>query len=149
MDWQIEVLKVCGSAFAGFFVGRFQTSYSDRVSRNKDIQNELLKAIRGCSTAAIDYHSKILPTNQLDVQSFHLKNQLWRIRTDVLLVIQVCSVKKEVLLIPSVEFLDAITEYPFEPAELPTLVNRERLVRISQAAETLARLISSSKPKIF
>jgi hypothetical protein len=149
MDWQLEVLKLCGSAFAGFFVGRFQTSYSDRVSRNKDIQNELLKAIRACSTAAIDYHSQTVPANQLAVKSFHLKNQLWRIRTDVLLIARVCSVKKEILLPPSADFFDSVTEYPFEPTELPSAVDRARLIRITQSAESLALLVSSSKPKLF
>jgi hypothetical protein len=149
MAWELEMMKIAGSVVTGFFAGRFQTTYNDRIARNKDVQSELLKAIRSCSTSAIDYHARTISDDQVRVKAFHLKNQLWRIRTDLLLTEKACSIAKGSLLSAYLPYFDAITEYPFEAAELDADFEQSRLARISTSGETLAEQVSQSRPRIF
>jgi len=149
MEWHAELLKITTSAFAGFFLGRFQTSFNDRVARNKDAQSELLKALRACTTSAIDYHTFSINADQLGTKSFHLKNQLWRIRTDIGLMEKSCNVTKGALLQTYLDYFDAVTAYPFEPTELSNQQDHPRLVRISTTGERLAAEISVARPSMF
>lgn len=149
MDWPLEAGKIFGSAIVGFLVGRLQTSYTDNVSRTKDIQNELLKAIRACSTSAIDYHSQSTAKESWPTKAIHLKNQLFRIRTDVFLIKKLCKRVDEVLLYDFLELFDSVTEFPFEAVELPEVVPQERFARISIAAEKLVQELATCRPKLF
>jgi hypothetical protein len=149
MEWELETGKIAISALLGFVFGRLQTSYTDRVSRTKDIQNELLKAIRGCASAAINYHSQALAKDAWPVNAFHLKHQLLRIRTDVYLVKDLCGRKDGVLQSDLLELLDAVTEFPFEANELPKDIDKNRLSRISLASEKLVQDLTTCRPKIF
>jgi hypothetical protein len=149
MEWQGELARIAGSAIVGFFAGRFQTTYNDRVARNKDVQGELLKAIRSCSVSAIDYHTHTVTKDQISSKAFHLKNQLWRVRSDIVLVEKSCSLAKGSLLKLYLDYMDAVTEYPFEPTELNETVNSTRLTRISTAGETLAAALAVARPRLF
>lgn len=144
-----ELGKILVPAILGFLFGRLQTSYSDKVSRTKDIQNELLKSIRSCTSLAIDYHSQSLERNQWAPKSYHLKHQLLRIRTDVFLIKKLCSRSDEVLLTCLLDFFDAITEFPFEASELPSEIDPSRFARISLSSEQLAMELTTCRPKLF
>lgn len=149
MEWPLEAGKILGSALIGFLVGRLQTSYTDNVSRTKDIQNELLKAIRACSTSAVDYHSQSTSKETWPIKAAHLKNQLYRIRTDVVLIKKLCKRADDALLHSFLGLFDAVTEFPFEAAELPDAPNQERYARISVAAEKLVQDLANCRPKLF
>lgn len=149
MEWSYEVGKVVGSAILGFLIGRLQTSYTDNVSRTKDIQNELLKAIRACTTSAIDYHSLSVAKEIWGTKAIHLKNQLYRIRTDVYVIKKLCKRNDDVLLSNFVDFFDAVTEYPFEANELPQAPAPDRFIRISVTAEKLVQELTTCRPKLF
>lgn len=149
MGVEIEIAKIFIPAVLGFIFGRFQTSYTDRISRAKDIQNELLKAIRACTSAAIDYHSLTLAPDSWPVKAFHLKQQLFRIRTDVYVIKDLCKRKDGVLQSKLLDFFDAVTEYPFEASELPNQPDPSRYKKISLTAEDLVKVLTTCSPKIF
>lgn len=149
MGWEIELAKICVPAALGFVLGRFQTTYTDRVSRAKDIQNELLKAIRSCTSSAIDYHSQTLAKDSWPVKAFHLKQQLLRIRTDIYIVKNLCGRKDDLLQSKLLGFYDGVTAYPFEAVELPDKVDETRYATISLTAEELVQALSTCKPNIF
>jgi hypothetical protein len=149
MGMELEIAKIFVPAVLGFFVGRFQTSFTDKVSRAKDIQNELLKAIRSCTSSAIDYHSLTLAREQWPVKAFHLKQQLLRIRTDVYIVKDLCGRKDDLLQSKLFEFVDSVTAYPFEAAELPEEVDNGRFGKISLSAEQLVEILTTCRPKLF
>lgn len=149
MDWKVEVGKLAGSALLGFFFGRLQTSYTDKVGRAKDIQNELLKSIRSCATSAIDYHSKTLAKDQWAAKSFHLKHQLLRIRTDVFEIKKICKRSDDVLPLCLLEFLDAVTAFPFEAHELPEEIEKSRFALISLTSEKLVQELATCRPTLF
>lgn len=149
MAWYVEVAKIVIPALLGFLFGRVQTSYTDKVSRAKDIQNELLKSIRVCTGAAIDYHSLTLAKDQWPVKAFHLKSQLLRIRTDVYLIKDLCGREDNRLQQLLLSYLDAITEFPFEALELPEVVDTRRFGRVSLAGEELVAELTICRPKIF
>lgn len=149
MEWPYEVGKVVVSAVLGFLVGRLQTSYRDNLSRTKDIQNELLKAIRACATAAIDYHSLSGAKEIWATNAIHLKSQLYRIRTDVFVIKKLCKRNDDVLLSDVVDFFDAVTEFPFEANELSQAAAPDRFRRISVTAEELAQELTACRPKLY
>lgn len=149
MGMELEIAKILIPGALGFFVGRVQTSYTDKVNRTKDIQNELIKAIRSCTTSAIDYHSLTIAREQRAVKAFHLKQQLFRIRTDVYIVKDLCDRKDDLLQSNMLELLDAVTAYPFEASELPEKIDESRFVKISVSAEKLVEAITSCRPKLF
>lgn len=149
MHWTLEIGKIVVPAVLGFLFGRLQTGYADKVSRAKEIQNELIKTVRACATAAIDYHSQSADQPQWPIKVVHLKNQLYRIRTDVGLIKKLCNQNDNNLLMPFIEFMDAVTEYPFEANELPATADLERYKRISISGEALAEKIAACRPKIL
>lgn len=149
MGWKIELAKIVVPATLGFIFGRFQTSYTDKISRTKDIQNELLKAIRSCTSSAIDYHSQTLPKEQWIVGAIHLKNQLWRIRTDVDLVNNLCKRTDGILQERLIDFFDAVTQYPFEANELPDEVEGTRFKSLTVSSEKLVHELSTCRPRVF
>jgi hypothetical protein len=149
MGWQFELLKIGTPAVLGFLFGRLQTSYTDKIGRTKDIQNELLKSIRSCTSSAIDYHSLTLAKDTLPVKAFHLKHQLLRIRTDIYIVKDLCKRKDERLQLNLLDFFDAVTEFPFEANELPENFDKNRFSRISLSAERLVQELTTCRPKIF
>lgn len=149
MSWLFEIGKIIIPAVLGFLFGRLQTSYTDRVGRTKDIQNELLKSIRLCTSSAIDYHSQTLAKDLWSVKAFHLKHQLLRIRTDVFIVKNLCGRKDEQLQLALLDFFDAVTEFPFEANELPEKIDRDRFARISLSGEKLVEELTTCRPKIF
>ena len=149
MAWQFEAAKIVIPAILGFIFGRLQTSYTDRVGRTKDIQNELLKSIRSCTSAAIDYHSKTLVKDSWPVKAAHLKHQLWRIRTDVFIVKDLCARKDAQLQMSLLDFFDAVTEFPFEANELPEEVDEGRFSKISLTSEKLVEVLTKCRPKLF
>jgi len=149
MAWYVEVGKIVVPALLGFLFGRLQTSYTDKVSRAKDIQNELLKSIRACTSAAIDYHSLTLAKDSLPVKAFHLKSQLLRIRTDVYLIKDLCGREDKRLQQLLLSYLDAVTEFPFEASELPEVVDASRYGRIGLAGEELVAELTTCRPKLF
>lgn len=149
MSMELEIAKIFVPAVLGFFFGRFQTSYTDKVSRAKDIQNELLKAIRTCTSSAIDYHSLTLTKDLWPVKAFHLKQQLLRIRTDVYFVKELCGRTDGLLQTKLFDFVDAVTAYPFEAAELPEEIDKTRFGKISLSAEQLVEVLTTCRPKLF
>lgn len=149
MGLEIEIAKIFVPAALGFVLGRFQTSYTDRVSRAKDIQNELFKAIRSCTSSAIDYHSLTLAKDSWPVKAFHLKQQLLRIRTDVYIVKDLCGRKDDLLQSKFIDLFDAVTAYPFEASELPEKLDESRFVTMSVAAEQLVQALNTCRPKLF
>ena len=149
MEWQYELGKIAIPAVLGFLFGRLQTSYTDNVSRTKDIQNELLKSIRTCTTSAIDYHSRSSSKDSWVTKAIHLKHQLLRIRTDVYLIKKLCKRSDEVLQSNLLDFFDAVTEFPFEANELPVDVDLGRFARITLSAEKLVQELTNCRPKLF
>jgi hypothetical protein len=149
MQWHFELVKIVVPALLGFLFGRLQTSYTDRVARSKDIQNELLKSIRSCTTLAIDYHSKTRPQDSWPVAAAHLKHQLLRIRTDVFIINDLCKHGDIKLKSSLLEFFDAVTAYPFEASELSAEVDSDRFRRISMSSEKLVEELNKCRPKLF
>lgn len=144
-----ELGKIVVPAVLGFFLGRLQTSYTDRVARSKDIQNELLKSIRSCTSAAIDYHSLTLTKDIWPVKTVHLKHQLLRIRTDTYIVKDLCDRKDDRLQQHLLDFFDSVTEFPFEANEMPDKIDKGRFGRISISGEKLVMELSTCRPKIW
>ena len=84
-----------------------------------------------------------------EVKAFHLKSQLLRIRTDTYLVKSLCGRKDNRLQMQLLEYIDAITEFPFEAAELPEAINTNRFGQISLAGENLVTELTTCRPKFF
>lgn len=144
-----ELGKIVVPAVLGFLFGRLQTSYIDRVARTKDIQNELLKSIRSCTSAAIDYHSLTLTKDIWPVKAVHLKHQLLRIRTDTYIVKNLCDRKDDRLQQNLLDFFDSVTEFPFEANEMPDKIDKSRFGRISISGEKLVMELTTCRPNIF
>ena len=146
----VEGVKLVGTASIGFFVGRLQTQYLDRVSRTKELQNKLVDCVREVCADAIAYHTETLTAQIRVTKSCMLKMRLERIASDL---IQLRSSTKErapkKFLTEYVALFDSVTKYPFEPQEYVPAHDQSRLAAITDTAEVLVTLLRTVSPPLL
>ena len=143
-EW-LGLVKMLGAGIVGYFSGR----YKDRSDDVKSAHRLITDSIRELCADAIDYHSLSENKENHLRQCAHIKAKLRQISTELTSLSTRCAGKNDFYLDAYVAVLDSITEYPFEPTEMPTKPDAKRLDRIAVAAEELVAVVSKSKPRII
>jgi hypothetical protein len=145
----VDLLKTGGTALVGWIAGRLQAAHADTSARVKTQQEKLVDAIRLLSRQAIEYHCLTLDPQQLVVRAEFLKSDLWRIRSDMQALSGHCCAPQAAWITPCMSLLDAVTAYPFEPAELPPARDQRRSQVISVASEEMVACIAGLRIPLF
>ena len=140
-----DLVKTGGSAFLGWVVGR----KAENAARIRSQQEKLVEAVRTVGKLGVEYHCLTLDPNGLVVRAEHLKLDLWRIRCDLQMLATHCALPQTAWVKQLLALQDAVTEFPFEPAELPADRDQARSKPIGVAMEELVRCIQSWRPPVL
>lgn len=145
----VEILKTGGTALLGWIAGRLQSAHADTSAKVKTQQEKLIDAVRLLSKQAIEYHCLTLDAKAMVVRAEFLKSDLWRIRSDMQALAERCCATQSEWIAPCMALLDAVTAYPFESVELPTVRDQDRSQVISVASEKLVSCITGLRLPLF
>lgn len=138
----IEILKVLGSGFAGYYFGQKKESQNEKLARFKNHQKNAIDLIRTLVDDAIRYYSNVMKTEERIAASTLIKAQFRKISTEANHV-AICAGKTSVFYVNEYEQLHSVvTSDPFESVEVATTaVDHIRVDNIANAGEGLVTML--------